>query len=153
LKHVLGANPLETFQTKRLLIPPLPRWFAPINGKAWHGSDQRSSLPTSTNTVVASVAISIALLAMTKDLRPTIEVFSNVMDGSNRNSKGFSFMIGFLSVAWTITDYGEKRSLIICCPVVDNSRCYYPYIGGNQEGSNPRPCCHHPSSHHFRYKT
>ncbi|TAQ89403.1 hypothetical protein B7494_g2271 [Chlorociboria aeruginascens] len=33
------------------------------------------------------------------------EVFGNVTDGSNWNSKGFSFMIGFLSVAWTMTDY------------------------------------------------
>ena len=48
---------------------------------------------------MASIAISIALLTLTKDLRPAKEVFGNLTDGSNWNSKGFSFMIGFLSVA------------------------------------------------------
>lgn len=62
--------------------------------------------------MVASIAICIALLTMTKDLRPASEVFSNVTDGSNWNSKGFSFMIGFLSVAWTMTDYGKQRDLV-----------------------------------------
>lgn len=61
-------------------------WFAPIN-------------------VVASVAISIALLTLTPNLNSAKNVFSNVTDGSNWNSKGFSFFIGFLSVAWTMTDY------------------------------------------------
>ena len=42
---------------------------------------------------------------MTKDLNSAKNVFSNVTDGSNWDSKGFSFMIGFLSVAWTMTDY------------------------------------------------
>lgn len=55
--------------------------------------------------VVASIAISIALLTLTKDLNSAKNVFSNVTDGTNWNSKGFSFFIGFLSVAWTMTDY------------------------------------------------
>jgi hypothetical protein len=59
------------------------------------------------NQVVASVAICIALLTLTKDLKSAKEVFGNVTDGSAWNSKGFSFMIGFLSVAWTMTDYGQ----------------------------------------------
>ncbi|KUJ15784.1 amino acid permease 2 [Mollisia scopiformis] len=61
-------------------------WFAPVN-------------------VIASVAICIALLTLTPNLNPASEVFGTVTDGSNWNSKGFSFMIGFLSVAWTMTDY------------------------------------------------
>ena len=61
---------------------------------------------------MASVAISIALLTLTKDLRPAKEVFSNVTDGSNWNSKGFSFMIGFLSVAVRI--FGLLK-FFLCC--------------------------------------
>ncbi|KAE8454010.1 hypothetical protein EG329_007786 [Mollisiaceae sp. DMI_Dod_QoI] len=45
------------------------------------------------------------LLTLTPNLNSASEVFGNVTDGSNWNSKGFSFMIGFLSVAWTMTDY------------------------------------------------
>ncbi|KAH8592743.1 amino acid/polyamine transporter I [Bisporella sp. PMI_857] len=61
-------------------------WFAPIN-------------------VLASVAISITLLTLTKDLNSAKNVFGNVSDGTNWNSKGLSFLIGFLAVAWTMTDY------------------------------------------------
>jgi ABC-type uncharacterized transport system permease subunit len=55
--------------------------------------------------VIASIAICIALLTLTPNLLPASQVFSNVTDGSGWNSQGFSFLIGFLSVAWTMTDY------------------------------------------------
>jgi len=55
--------------------------------------------------VVASIAISIALLTLTPNLLPASQVFGNVTDGSGWGSRGFSFLIGFLSVAWTMTDY------------------------------------------------
>ncbi|KAL1637361.1 polyamine transporter tpo5 [Diplodia intermedia] len=36
---------------------------------------------------------------------PAEWVFTEVTDGSGWGSKGFSFLLGFLSVAWTMTDY------------------------------------------------
>ncbi|KAI9723696.1 MAG: hypothetical protein M1812_000996 [Candelaria pacifica] len=61
-------------------------WFAPIN-------------------IVASVAICIALLVLTPEKQSAKWVFTHVTDGSGWGSKGFSFLLGFLSVAWTMTDY------------------------------------------------
>ncbi|KFZ02273.1 hypothetical protein V500_00269 [Pseudogymnoascus sp. VKM F-4518 (FW-2643)] len=61
-------------------------WFAPIN-------------------ILASIAMCIALLVLTPDKHAAADVFGQVTDGSGWNSKGFSFFIGFLSVAWTMTDY------------------------------------------------
>ncbi|KAK5724369.1 polyamine transporter tpo5 [Elasticomyces elasticus] len=62
------------------------KWFAPTN-------------------ILATIAICIALLVTTKDKRSASDVFGHVTDGSGWNSKGFSFLLGFLSVAWTMTDY------------------------------------------------
>ncbi|EKG17660.1 Amino acid/polyamine transporter I [Macrophomina phaseolina MS6] len=61
-------------------------WFAPIN-------------------ILASISICVALLCLTPDKRPPEWVFTEVTDGSGWGSKGFSFLLGFLSVAWTMTDY------------------------------------------------
>ncbi|KAF2876713.1 amino acid/polyamine transporter I [Massariosphaeria phaeospora] len=61
-------------------------WFAPIN-------------------IIASICICIALLVLTPEKRSASWVFTTVMDGSGWGSKGFSFLLGFLSVAWTMTDY------------------------------------------------
>ncbi|KIW03109.1 uncharacterized protein PV09_05754 [Verruconis gallopava] len=61
-------------------------WFAPIN-------------------IIASVAICIALLILTPNKQSAKWVFTEVTDGSGWGSKGFSFLLGFLSVAWTMTDY------------------------------------------------
>ncbi|TGZ81223.1 amino acid permease [Ascodesmis nigricans] len=61
-------------------------WFAPIN-------------------VLASIAICIALLVLTPDKHDAKWVFTHVTDGSGWGNKGFSFLLGFLSVAWTMTDY------------------------------------------------
>jgi amino acid transporter len=61
-------------------------WFAPIN-------------------ILASVSICIALLVLTPEKQSASWVFSNFTDGSGWGSKGFSFLLGFLSVAWTMTDY------------------------------------------------
>ncbi|CAJ2503778.1 Uu.00g111720.m01.CDS01 [Anthostomella pinea] len=57
------------------------------------------------SVVIGSVVISIALLVLTPNKLPASEVFGNVIDGSGWNSEGFSFRIGYLSVAWTMTDY------------------------------------------------
>ncbi|KAF2271370.1 amino acid permease-like protein [Westerdykella ornata] len=61
-------------------------WFAPIN-------------------ITASVCICIALLVLTPNKQSAKWVFTEVMDGSGWGSRGFSFLLGFLSVAWTMTDY------------------------------------------------
>ena len=61
-------------------------WFAPIN-------------------VLASIGICIVLLVLTPDKRSAKFVFTEVTDGSGWHSKGFSFLLGFLNVAWVMTDY------------------------------------------------
>ncbi|KAA8913623.1 amino acid/polyamine transporter I [Sphaerosporella brunnea] len=61
-------------------------WFAPIN-------------------VLASIGICITLLVLTPNKHDAKWVFTHVTDGSGWGSKIFSFLLGFLSVAWTMTDY------------------------------------------------
>ncbi|KAJ9201891.1 hypothetical protein DTO164E3_3329 [Paecilomyces variotii] len=61
-------------------------WFAPIN-------------------ILASIGICIALLVLTPEKQSAKWVFTTVTDGSGWGSKGFSFFLGFISVAWTMTDY------------------------------------------------
>ena len=56
-------------------------WFAPFN-------------------LLGSVAISIAMLVMTPNKHSASYVFTEVMDGSGWGNRGFSFLIGFLSVVW-----------------------------------------------------
>jgi hypothetical protein len=55
--------------------------------------------------VIASICICIALLILTPNKQSPQWVFTTVMDGSGWGSKCFSFLLGFLSVAWTMTDY------------------------------------------------
>lgn len=55
--------------------------------------------------VIGSVVISIALLVLLPNKPSASQVFGEVVDGSGWNSRGFSFLIGYLSVAWTMTDY------------------------------------------------
>ncbi|RMY95761.1 hypothetical protein D0861_00532 [Hortaea werneckii] len=61
-------------------------WFAPIN-------------------VLATIAICIALLVLTPDKRSAKFVFTEIEDYSGWGNKGFSFLLGFLNVAWVMTDY------------------------------------------------
>lgn len=56
-------------------------------------------------TVGATICICIALLTLTPNLQPASWVFGHFTDGSGWGSKVFSFFLGFLSVAWTMTDY------------------------------------------------
>jgi amino acid transporter len=60
-------------------------WFAPIN-------------------IIASTAICIALLVLTPDKPNAKWVFTHFTNGSGWGT-GFSFLLSFLSVAWTMTDY------------------------------------------------
>ncbi|KAJ6019177.1 hypothetical protein N7499_009664 [Penicillium canescens] len=61
-------------------------WFAPIN-------------------IGATIAICVALITLTPNKQPASWVFGHFTDGSGWGSKVFSFFLGFLSVAWTMTDY------------------------------------------------
>ncbi|KAL4921868.1 amino acid/polyamine transporter I [Aspergillus aurantiobrunneus] len=61
-------------------------WFAPIN-------------------ITATIVICLVLLYNTPDKQPASWVFTHVTDGSGWGSKLFSFLLGFISVAWTMTDY------------------------------------------------
>lgn len=60
-------------------------WFAPIN-------------------VIASIAICIALLIQAPTRQSPRWVFGYFIDGSGWGTS-FSFLLSFLSVAWTMTDY------------------------------------------------
>lgn len=64
-----------------------------------------------TNLVIASIAIAIALLVLTPNKLPASTVFGTVTDGSGWGSRGFSFLVGYLSVAWTMTDYDATAHL------------------------------------------
>jgi amino acid transporter len=53
----------------------------------------------------------VALLVLTPNKLPARDVFVTITDGSGWNSKGFSFFLGYLSVAWTMTDYDATAHL------------------------------------------
>jgi len=55
--------------------------------------------------VLVLVSCSIALLVMTTDKHDATYVFTNVEPASGWTPVGFSFLFGFLSVSWTMTDY------------------------------------------------
>lgn len=55
--------------------------------------------------VLVLVSCSIALLVMTKSKHDANYVFTNVDSTSGWTPVGFSFLFGFLSVSWTMTDY------------------------------------------------
>ena len=60
---------------------------------------------TSCVEVLASIAICISLLVLTPDKQSPKWVFTHITEGSGWQSKAFSFLLGFISVAWTMTDY------------------------------------------------
>jgi amino acid transporter len=55
--------------------------------------------------VCVLISCSVALLALTKDKHDAHYVFTNVDSESGWTPVGFSFLFGFLSVSWTMTDY------------------------------------------------
>jgi amino acid transporter len=55
--------------------------------------------------VLVLVSCSIALLVMTKPKHDAHYVFTTVEPTSGWSPAGFSFLFGFLSVSWTMTDY------------------------------------------------
>lgn len=50
------------------------------------------------------LAVIIALLVTCKDKHPASYVFTNTVNGSGWQSNGLSFLLGLLSVQWTMTD-------------------------------------------------
>lgn len=79
-----------TLSTKKL--HQIILWFAPIN-------------------ILATVGICIALLVCTPDKRSASFVFTHFTDGSGWGNKGWSFLLGFLNVAWVMTDYDATTHL------------------------------------------
>lgn len=66
-------------------------WFGPIN-------------------LLGSIAICIALLALTPNKQDAKWVFGHFVDGSGWGT-GFSFLLSFLSVAWVMTDYDSTTHM------------------------------------------
>ncbi|PIG88281.1 amino acid permease [Aspergillus arachidicola] len=79
---ILGAICSLTTKTLHRIV----YWFAPIN-------------------ISATMIICIVLLVYTPDKQSASWVFTHFTDGSGWGSKFFSFLLGFISVAWTMTDY------------------------------------------------
>lgn len=55
--------------------------------------------------VIILVSCSIALLVKTTDKHDASYVFTDIEPTSGWSPVGFSFLFGFLSVSWTMTDY------------------------------------------------
>lgn len=73
-------------------------WFAPINSNFWRARIIRI-LPDLMK-VLASVAICIALLVLTPEKQSAKWVFTTVTDGSGWGNKGFSFLLGYLTLPY-----------------------------------------------------
>jgi amino acid transporter len=56
--------------------------------------------------VLILISCSIALLVKTENKHTASFVFTDVDSTSGWQPVGFSFLFGFLSVSWTMTDYG-----------------------------------------------
>lgn len=59
------------------------------------------------------VSCAIALLVKTENKHDAKYVFTNVESTSGWTPVGFSFLFGFLSVSWTMTDYGERNLIYV----------------------------------------
>jgi len=55
--------------------------------------------------VCVLISCSAALLAMTENHNSASYVFTEIIPDSGWTPRGFSFLFGFLSVSWTMTDY------------------------------------------------
>lgn len=55
--------------------------------------------------VLVIVSCAIALLVKTENKHPSTYVFTHIETNSGWEPLGFSFLFGFLSVSWTMTDY------------------------------------------------
>jgi len=97
---ILGMiSSLTTKTLHRIIL-----WFAPINSMP-SKPHTRYAQEILTQTVSATIAICFVLIYATPDKQSASWVFTYFTDGSGWGSKIFSFFLGFLSVAWTMTDY------------------------------------------------
>ncbi|EGC42298.1 amino acid permease [Histoplasma capsulatum var. duboisii H88] len=85
---------------------PLVHWVIMCNGDRVFIKHQKLA-PNRivVRPILASIAICVSLLVLTPEKQSAKWVFTNVTNGSGWNSKAFSFLLGFISVAWTMTDY------------------------------------------------
>lgn len=77
--------------------------------------------------VTVIVTCMITLLAVEKNKHSAKYVFTNVESVSGWEPVGFAFLFGFLSVAFTMTDYGKREKIspsqISAVPNIIQSRC------------------------------
>lgn len=83
------------------------------------------------------VSCSIALLVMTKDKHSAEYVFTYTDSTSGWSPRGWSFLFGFLSVSWTMTDYDATAHITeeinepeIKAPWAISSAMLFTYLGG-----------------------
>ncbi|KAJ5354974.1 uncharacterized protein N7496_012186 [Penicillium cataractarum] len=83
------------------------------------------------------VACSIALLVMTKDKHDAKYVFTEVKSESGWTPLGFSWLFGFLSVSWTMTDYDATAHITeeinnpeLKAPWAISSAMLFTYVAG-----------------------
>ncbi|KAJ0119954.1 mino acid permease [Diaporthe amygdali] len=79
----------------------------------------------------------IALLVLQKDKNTASYVFTEVQPDSGWNPPGFSFLFGFLSVAWVMTDYDaaahiaeETKNPAVTVPTAISSALGFTYVVG-----------------------
>ncbi|PSR80932.1 amino acid permease [Coniella lustricola] len=87
--------------------------------------------------IAVLVACCITLLVMQKEKNSAQFVFTDVQPDSGWTPPGFSFLFGFLSVAWTMTDYDaaahiaeETKNPAITVPTAISSALGFTYVVG-----------------------
>ncbi|KAJ5091106.1 hypothetical protein NUU61_005976 [Penicillium alfredii] len=80
--------------------------------------------------VCVLVSCAVALLALTQDKHDAEYVFTHVENSSRWTSIGFSWLFGFLSASWTMTDYDATAHIE---ELSDPER--------KAPGPSPSPCC------------
>lgn len=82
-------------------------------------------------------ACCVTLLVMQKNKNTAEYVFTDVQPDSGWEPRGFSFLFGFLSVAWTMTDYDaaahiaeETRNPAMTVPTAISSALGFTYVVG-----------------------
>ena len=68
--------------------------------------------------VCVLLSCAVALLAMTENKNSPSYVFTNTTPDSGWSPAGFSFLFGFLSVSWTMTDYDATAHITEECVAV-----------------------------------
>lgn len=83
------------------------------------------------------ISSSIALLVLTKDKHSAEYVFTHTESSSGWSPIGFSFIFGFLSVSWTMTDYDATAHITeeinnpeIKAPWAISMAMLFTYLGG-----------------------